>query len=48
MPQQYLKYNTLITHLKVKSQGIFIDSYNSDTYVLVSPKSLYPEIHIND
>lgn len=48
MGKNYLKYNTIITYLRVKTQGIIMSSFNSDMYLLVSPKSLYPEIHIEE
>jgi hypothetical protein len=48
MPKKFLKYNTLLTHLKVKEEGIFVDSYSTNTFLLISPKTLYPEIHRDD
>jgi hypothetical protein len=32
----------------MKSQGLFTDKYNTDTYLMISPKSLYPDIYIGD
>lgn len=48
LPQKCVKYYTLLTNLKVKSQGLFLNSMSSSTYLLISPKSLYPEIYIGE
>ena len=47
MPSYFLKYNTMLVHLQTRSQGL-ISSLKDDIYILVSPKSLYPEVHINN
>jgi hypothetical protein len=48
MPEKYLKFHTLLTQFRTRSEGVFLDSFTSGTYLLISPKSLYPFTHHED
>lgn len=48
MPEFAIKYNTLLIQLKIKEKGFITDDYIEDTFLLVSPKSLYPDVKMNN
>lgn len=47
MKEEAIKYNTLLIQLKTKEEGFIKSSFIEDTFMLISPKSLYPDIRVN-
>ena len=48
MPEFAIKYNTLLIQLKIKEKGFITDDFIEDTFLLISPKSLYPDVKMNN
>lgn len=46
MPSESVKYNTLLIQLKTKVSGFIKNTLVEDTFIMVSPKSLYPDKRI--